>query len=86
MLEVLSTILGVSIDLGVIDEFAIRVEREIDGLYDKMPPEIKEQLDKLKQATYTGQTELGSITEDDKRKIMEDIDKLFKKTTEEDEN
>jgi proteasome assembly chaperone (PAC2) family protein len=86
VLEVLSTILGVSIDLGVIDEFAIRVEREIDSLYEKMPSEIKEQLDKLRHATYTGQTELGSITEDDKKKIMEDIDKLFKKTTEEDEN
>ncbi len=86
VLEVLSNILKVSIDLGVIDEFAIRVEREIDSLYDKMPPEIKEQLDKLKYATYTGQNEAGSITEDDKKKIMEDIDKLFKKKTEEDEN
>jgi len=86
VLEVLSNILKVSIDLGVIDEFAIRVEREIDSLYDKMPPEIKEQLDKFKHATYTGQTEAGSITEDDKKKIMEDIDKLFKKKTEEDEN
>jgi len=86
VLEVLSNILKVNVDLSVIDEFAIRVEREIDGLYEKMPPEIKEQLDKLKHASYIGQAEAASITEDDKKKIMEDIDKLFKKTTEEDEN
>jgi proteasome assembly chaperone (PAC2) family protein len=86
VLEVLSMILRVSVDLSVIDEFAVRVEREIDGLYEKMPSEIKEQLDKLRHAAYPGQIESGSITEDDKKKIMEDIDKLFKKTTEEDEN
>jgi len=79
VVEVFCHILGLEPDLQSIDEFAEQQEREIENLYQKLPAEIKEQLEKLKHVTYTKQAEPGMITEEDKRKILEDIDKLFKK-------
>jgi hypothetical protein len=38
-----------------------------------------EQLDKLKYVTYTRPSGPGPITEEDKRKILQEIDRLFKK-------
>jgi 2,3-bisphosphoglycerate-independent phosphoglycerate mutase len=46
-------------------------------LYEKFPPEIKEQLDKLRYVSYARPTEPAPITEEDKKRILEDIDKYF---------
>jgi proteasome assembly chaperone (PAC2) family protein len=86
ILEVLTTALQVTIDMRTISELAVRNEMEIDRLYDKLPPEAKDQLDKLKEVTYEKKTEAGIITEEDKKKILENIDKFFQKGNEEDEN
>ncbi|MBI4332017.1 MAG: PAC2 family protein [Chloroflexi bacterium] len=84
VLEVLSFSLGVEADLTGIARLAERNEREIETLYASFPPEVKEQLDKLK-VLPTGKTEeAGPITEEDKKKILEDLDKFFKKGTRED--
>jgi len=53
-------------------------------LYDSFPSDIKEQLDRLKHVTYAEPTEPGPITEEDKRKILEDIDQFFKREPGED--
>jgi proteasome assembly chaperone (PAC2) family protein len=79
VLEVFCDVLGMEPDLQSIDEFAQQQEREIETLYQKLPEEIKGQLEKLKHVTYTRQAEPSMITEEDKRKILENIDKLFKK-------
>ena len=84
VLEVLTASLGIKIEMSGIDELAERSEREIEKLYEKFPSEIKEQLDKLKYVTYAKPTEPGPITEEDKKKILEDIDKFFKKEPKED--
>ncbi len=86
VLEVLTAAVGISIDMAEITEFAERSEHEIDRLYEKLPPEAREQLNKLKDVTYTKSTEPDKITEEDKKKILEDIDKFFKKESEEGEN
>lgn len=83
VLEVLSAALGISVDLTGIDSLAQRTEQEIERLYQEFPPQIKEQLDKLKYVTYARPAETGPITEEDKQKILENIDKLFKKKPEE---
>ena len=78
--------LGVEIDLSGIEEFAERSEREINRIYSELPPEAKEHLDKLKRVNHTYPAHSETITEDDKWKILDNVDKLFKKNAKDDEN
>ena len=84
VLEVLTTSLGIEIDMSELATLVERSEKEIERLYDRFPPEIKEQLDKLKHLAYARTTEPGPITDEDKKRILEDIDKFFKKKPKED--
>jgi len=84
VLEVLTASLGVRIEMGEIIELVERSEREVEELYHRFPLEIREQLDKLKYVTYAKPAEPGPITEEDKKRILEDIDKFFKKGPKED--
>ena len=84
VLEVLTAALGIEIDLDRIAGFIEQSDSQIEQLYEKFPPEIKEQLDKLKYVSYAQPTELAPITEEDKKRILEDIDKFFKKEPKED--
>ena len=79
VLEVLGAALGIGVNTEEISELAERSEREIEGLYERLPPEIREQLDRLRYVTFAEPTEPEPITEEDKKKILQDIDKLFKK-------
>jgi proteasome assembly chaperone (PAC2) family protein len=79
VLEVLSAALGLNTPMEGIAAFAEHSEEEIETLYKGFPEQIREQLDKLKYAPYAKLTEPGPITEEDKKKILEDIDKFFKK-------
>jgi len=84
VLEVLTAALGIEIDMERIASFIERSDKEIEQLYEKFPPEIKEQLDKLRYVSYARPTEPTPITEEDKKRILEDIDKFFKKEPKED--
>ena len=84
VLEVLAAVLEIKIDLAKLNVFISQSEKEIELLYDRFPPEIKEHLEKLRQATHAKPTEPGPITEEDKKKILDDIDKFFKKGPKED--
>jgi proteasome assembly chaperone (PAC2) family protein len=79
VLEVLSAALGIEVPMDEIDALVQQSEREIESLYERLPSDIMEQLDKLKYVTYTRPSEPGPITEEDKRKILQEIDRLFKK-------
>jgi proteasome assembly chaperone (PAC2) family protein len=84
VLEVLTAVLGVEIDMDKLTGFSKQSDSQIEQLYESFPPEIKEQLDKLKYVSYARPTESAPITEEDKKRILEDIDKLFKKEQRED--
>jgi len=84
VLEVLTAALGVEIDIDRLAGFIEQSDSQIEQLYEKFPPEIKEQLDKLKSVSYAQPTEPAPITEEDKKRILEDIDKFFKKGPKED--
>ena len=84
VLEVLTVTLGIEIEMQGIDAIVERSEREIERLYERFPSEIREELDKLRYVTHTRETEPGPITEEDKKRILEDIDKFFKKESKED--
>jgi proteasome assembly chaperone (PAC2) family protein len=79
VLNVLGAILKIDIDSEQMDRFVAVNEKEINDLYERLPAEIREQLDKLKYMGRHEEAEPGPITEEDKQKILEDIDKLFKK-------
>ena len=84
VVEVLSRALGIEVDTTRLDEWSSQVEEEIEHFYQQVPQEIKKQLEKLKHRPHAKPSEPSPITEEDKGKIMADIDKLFKKRGEED--
>jgi proteasome assembly chaperone (PAC2) family protein len=81
VLEVLSAALAVKVPMDEIDALIQQSDTEIESVYEKLPSEIKEQLDKLKYVVYAKPSEPEPITEEDKKKILQEIDKLFKKDT-----
>ena len=86
VIELLNDVLELHVDMSEIIELAQRSEEEIDRLYDSLPAEAKLQLDRLKEVLHTKTIETEKITEEDKQKILEDIDTFFKRETGEDEN
>ncbi|MDO8689379.1 MAG: PAC2 family protein [Dehalococcoidia bacterium] len=84
VLDVLTAVLGVD---GDGEEFAALIEhsdREIERLCEGFPSEIKEQIDRLATAPMAPATDPGPITDEDKKKILDDIDRFFKKENKED--
>ncbi|MBI2303951.1 MAG: PAC2 family protein [Chloroflexi bacterium] len=81
VLEVLTAALRISIPTTELSTFIERTDGEIERLYENFPPEIRQQLEKLRYVTHTKaqSQEPGPITEEDKRGILENIDKFFKK-------
>jgi proteasome assembly chaperone (PAC2) family protein len=80
VLEVLTKILGIKIDLSKLDELAEKVEAEVEefleSLYktEAVPPEVRDEIEKLR---HIEPAEMGPITEEEQKKIMEHIDELF---------
>jgi hypothetical protein len=79
VLEVLSTVLGIEVQMDEINALVQQSDREIESVYERLPSEIREQLDKLKYVAYARPNEPGPITEEDKKRILQEIDRLFKK-------
>jgi proteasome assembly chaperone (PAC2) family protein len=79
VLEVLSTALGIEVPMDEVDALVQQSERDIDSVYERLPLELREQLNKLKYVAYSRPSEPGPITEEDKKKILQEIDRLFKK-------
>ncbi len=76
VLEVITSILGISIDLSALDNMAVQIENTIENIYQKFPQEIRERIEQRKIAV---QTKPETITEEDGKWIKEHIDELFKK-------
>ena len=76
VLEVFAEILEMGIDFRRLDNMADQIEKIIEEIYEKFPPEIKERIDQRK---VLRQTRPGAITEEDQKWIKEHIDELFKK-------
>ena len=80
VLELLTKILGIDLDLSRVDELAKTVEKNIEQILEALysaegvPPEVADEIERLRDSE---QTELGPITEEEQKKIMEHIDELF---------
>jgi proteasome assembly chaperone (PAC2) family protein len=79
VLEVLSHSLKVEVNLDALDELDRKVEQRIEEFYQQIPLEIRGQLDRLKHVACPQPAEPGPITEEEEKRIMEDVEKFFKK-------
>lgn len=77
VVEVMRAIWGLDIDFNRLDRLAARIEKEIERLYTSLPGGTKELIDRLAQ--HSGPTDTGPITEEDKKHILDEIDRFFKK-------
>jgi len=75
VLEVMSSLLGITLDLRDLDELDARIEELIESLYGRLPEEIR---GRLEQRKFVAQAEPGGITEEDQKWINEHIDEFFK--------
>jgi proteasome assembly chaperone (PAC2) family protein len=76
VVELLCTIIGTSIDYGPLNEMAGHVENIIGGIYDKLPPEVRERVERRK---VIAQEKADTITEEEGNWMKEHIEELFKK-------
>jgi proteasome assembly chaperone (PAC2) family protein len=79
VLEVIGRSLAIDLDLSRLDELDQKVEKKIEEFYQQIPLEIRGQLDRLGQAASAQPAEPGPITEEEQKKIMEDVEKFFKR-------
>ncbi len=79
VLEVLSHSLKIEINLDTLDELDQKVQQRIEEFYQQVPLEIRAQLDRLKRVAYAQPAEPGPITEEEEERIVEDVEKFFKK-------
>lgn len=76
VLEVFTRILGIEIDYRALDDLTAQVDDVINGIYQKLPPEIRE---KVEQRKLVVQPRMGEITEEDEKWLKGHIDELFRK-------
>jgi proteasome assembly chaperone (PAC2) family protein len=76
VLEVFTKILGVDIDYDTIDQMVVQVDEVVNGIYEKLPPEIRE---RVEQRRGIFQPKAEAISEEDEKWIKEHIDDLFRK-------
>jgi len=79
ILEVLTAKLGIKVDLSKLDYLAKEVEENIEAFYERIPSEIRQRLDQLKYTSYVKEEKPGPITEEDKRRIIQEVEEFFKK-------
>ena len=74
---ILTTILGIDLDLAQFDDFVIPLDESIDKWVEWLPPKTRAMIDEIRDASCSDLGEHGPITEDDQQKIMGDIDNFF---------
>jgi len=77
VIEVMSNILGLDADYTRLNRLIARTEKEIERLYTHLPEATKRLIDKLAKSAEPADT--GPITDDDKKRILDEIDRFFKK-------
>jgi uncharacterized protein len=75
VLEVFTQILGVKADYMALDEMSNRIDKLVNDIFEKFPPEIRERIEARKAEQPVAET----ITDEDKRWLQEHIEDLFKK-------
>ena len=79
ILEVLAANLRLSIDLSKLDGQAQEVEQNIERLYHLIPEEVRQRIDQLKHVSNVNEEKPGTITDEDEKRIMQQIEEFFNK-------
>ncbi|MFP3898221.1 MAG: PAC2 family protein [Dehalococcoidia bacterium] len=79
VLEVLSRSLELAIPLEKLEQSTEEMERRIEDFYQQIPIEIRAQLDRLKDVTHAQTAKPGPITDEEKKSIMEEVERFFKR-------
>jgi proteasome assembly chaperone (PAC2) family protein len=77
VLELFGKILGIDIDYSPLDQMSNQVDEIIEGIYEKLPFEIKE---KIEQRRMLSIPKKEIITEEDEKWLKEHLDELFKRS------
>jgi len=85
VLDVFSGMLGINIDLSQFEKFVRQSEKNIEKFYSQIPSEMRSQLEKLKETCQVETTELKPMTEENKKKLWEEISDFLKKGSKGDE-
>lgn len=76
VLEVLSSVLGIGVDGGILDSMITQVDEVIENIYEQFPAEIKERIEHRKSVLQEGPE---VISQEDEKWLKEHIDEFFKK-------
>jgi hypothetical protein len=79
VLEVFGKMLNIEIDLGQFDERVKKAEKKIEDFYSQLPSEVKNQLERLKEISYHKQTEIQPMTEENRKRLWEEISEFLRK-------
>ena len=83
VLEVLTRILGIRLDLRKFDNYVAQSEAAIEKFYEHLPSALRDQLEKFKNIRYVKPAPtIPTMTAEDKKKLMEDIEKFLQKGSE----
>lgn len=86
VLEVLTKNIGIEIDLSQLDELAKIIEENVEKFLNQVyqaetiPPQVRDELkDRIEKLKYVRPIEPGPITEEEQKRIIDQIDEFFKK-------
>lgn len=79
VIDVFGNILKIDFDLGRFDEIVQKAERNIEKFYDQIPLEMRNQLEKLKEMHYLKPTELKPMTDEDRKRLWQDISEFLER-------
>lgn len=83
VLEVLTKILGVTIDLSHLEQWSHDTDKKIEEIYQHLPDETKEQIEKFKDLKPK---ELQTLTDDEKERFFKDVEEFLKRGKEDGES
>ncbi|MGQ9569742.1 MAG: PAC2 family protein [Thermodesulfovibrionales bacterium] len=78
VLEVFSKVLEIKVDFVRFDELYRDIEKKIEDIYNKLPSEVKDRLDKLKELAHQEEIELEPMTEENRKRLWDEISKFLK--------
>jgi proteasome assembly chaperone (PAC2) family protein len=79
VLEVFSKIFELGIDFARYDDVYREIEKKIEEIYEQIPSYVKNQLEKMRDASVQQETQLEPMNEENRKKMWEEISDFLKK-------
>jgi proteasome assembly chaperone (PAC2) family protein len=79
VLRVFNSMFNLDLDLTNFDNIVLEAEDKINEVYEEIPLEIREQLEKLKEFDYIKRSELQPLTDENRKRFWDEISEFLKK-------